>query len=791
MGSARPADRPGCSVPALARISKGRASGSPGTGHIQQLQRPGSVERDQTGQRRPGTRPARRRGRLGAGRAGAGRVARGGAGGRAGCWRGRRDRGPQASTRPKATGPAGPADRPVWPARNSTSSPTWAAGCWWWPALAGMHEVVLVAGLGVGVVAGSTAAGEHRDEGHGIRQASRSTVLQRADAGQELDQLADVAGLGAGGVGAGRVARGCAGGPAGCWRGRRIDGRRWAPGRGPRDQTGQPIDCAAACRRWPGSRRAGPRGRPVPGTSSSCGGRAAWSGTRPARNSPGTPTWAAGCWSCRRWPGGTRWCWWPGWVSAWSPGSRAAGEHQAEGHGTSRASRSTGLAGQELDQRADVGGWVLAVACAGRDARGGAGGRAGCWRGRRIDGRRRAPGRRPRDQAGQPIDHAAACRHWPGCNPPEEGCRPGSRPAPTWPGWVSAWSQDRRPQASTRKKAMGSARPADRPGCSVPALAGMHEVVLVAGLGVGVVAGSTAAGEHRDEGHGIRQASRSTVLQRADAGQELDQLADVAGLGAGGVGAGRVARGCAGGPAGCWRGRRIDGRRRAPGRRPRDQPGQPIDRAAACRRWPGCRRAGPRGCPVPGTSSSCSGRAAWSGGRPASRPAPARNSPGTPTWAAGCWSCRRWPVGTRRCWWSGWVSARSPDRRPKVSTKKKATGSGRPADRPGCSVPALDRISTGRASGSPGAGHIQQLQRLGSVERDQTGQRASAGQELDQGADVGGGVLVVAGAGRDARGGAGGRAGCWRGRRIDGRRRAPGRRPRDQAGQPIDRAAAC
>jgi hypothetical protein len=49
-------------------------------------------------------------------------------------------------------------------------------------------------------------------------------------------------------------------------------------------------------------------------------------------------------------------------------------------------------------------------------------------------------------------------------------------------------------------------------------------------------------------------------------------------------------------------------------------------------------------------------------------------------------------------------------------------------------VPAL-----GRAAGSSGAGHIQQLQRLGSVERDQTGQRVSAGHELAQLADVAGG----------------------------------------------------
>jgi hypothetical protein len=42
-------------------------------------------------------------------------------------------------------------------------------------------------------------------------------------------------------------------------------------------------------------------------------------------------------------------------------------------------------------------------------------------------------------------------------------------------------------------------------------------------------------------------------------------------------------------------------------------------------------------------------------------------------------------------------------------------------------------------------GHIQQLQRLGNVERDQTGQRAGAGQDLAQLADVAGWVLVVAG----------------------------------------------
>jgi hypothetical protein len=53
-------------------------------------------------------------------------------------------------------------------------------------------------------------------------------------------------------------------------------------------------------------------------------------------------------------------------------------------------------------------------------------------------------------------------------------------------------------------------------------------------------------------------------------------------------------------------------------------------------------------------------------------------------------------------------------------------------------------------------GHIQQLQRLGSVERGQTGQRAGAGQELDRLADVAGWVLA-AGAGWVARGGAGDR----------------------------------
>ena len=60
----------------------------------------------------------------------------------------------------------------------------------WVLVVAGQHEAVLV----VGAVARSTAAGEHHEEGHGISPASRSTALQRASAGQELDQFADVAG---------------------------------------------------------------------------------------------------------------------------------------------------------------------------------------------------------------------------------------------------------------------------------------------------------------------------------------------------------------------------------------------------------------------------------------------------------------------------------------------------------------------------------------------------------------------------------------------------------------------
>jgi hypothetical protein len=192
-------------------------------------------------------------------------------------------------------------------------SPTWAAGCWWWPALAGLHEVVLVAGLGVGVVAG-------------------------------------------------------------------IEGRRRAPGRRPRDQPGQPIDRAAACRRWPGTRRPGPRGRPVPGASSSCSDWAAWSVTRPAsgpapaRNSTSAPTWAAGCW-CR---------------------PALAGMHE-----------------------------VVLVAGLGVGAVAG------------IEGRRRAPGRRPRDQPGQQIDRAAACRRWPG----PRGC-PAPGTSSSCSGWA-AWSGTR------------------------------------------------------------------------------------------------------------------------------------------------------------------------------------------------------------------------------------------------------------------------------------------------------------------------------------------------------------
>ena len=163
--------------------------------------------------------------------------------------------------------------------------------------------------------------------------------------------------------------------------------------------------------------------------------------------------------------------------------------------------------------------------------------------------------------------------------------------------------------------------------------------------------------------------------------------------------------------------------RQAPGRRPRDQPGQPIDCAAACRRLPGSRPAGAdvvgwvlvvgrqheavlvagagRGAiPLKRDAGQDLDRLAdvaglGAGGhiqqlqrlcsveraRQASVPALARNSTGShstssPTWPAGRWW---WPGSTRRCWWSGWVSAWSPDRRPQTRARKKATGSTRPA----------------------------------------------------------------------------------------------------------------
>ena len=65
--------------------------------------------------------------------------------------------------------------------------------------------------------------------------------------------------------------------------------------------------------------------------------------------------------------------------------------------------------------------------------------------------------------------------------------------------------------------------------------------------------------------------------------------------------------------------------RRVPGRRPRDQVGRPIDYAAACQRRLGTR--------------------------------PARTRPARRRGGRGAGGGRRWPGGTRRCWWSGWVSA--------------------------------------------------------------------------------------------------------------------------------------
>ena len=152
--------------------------------------------------------------------------------------------------------------------------------------------------------------------------------------------------------------------------------------------------------------------------------------------------------------------------------------------------------------------------------------------------------------------------------------------------------------------------------------------------------------------------------------------------------------------------------------------------AAAGRRRPGARPARRRGrqaeavggCPVPSTSSSGSG------------PALARCSPGS----------RAWPAGRR--------GRGRPDRRPQVSTRKKATGPDRAAGRrrPGArpargrgrqaagvgvarcrarpaaaagqrwpgARPARGRGQQSKGSGPPGAGHVQQ------------GQRASAGQVL-------------------------------------------------------------
>ena len=131
------------------------------------------------------------------------------------------------------------------------------------------------------------------------------------------------------------------------------------------------------------------------------------------------------------------------------------------------------------------------------------------------------------------------------------------------------------------------------------------------------------AGEsHQEEGHGIRRASRSTALQRASAGQDLDRLAldqfaDVAGW---------VARGGAGGPAGRWRAHpavAAAGQRGAGPDRPAGQRRPGTEKPARGRLR--VRLTAPQG--APSGAASPNGRVQSRPRHPAARPRAARPAP--------------------------------------------------------------------------------------------------------------------------------------------------------------------
>jgi hypothetical protein len=192
---------------------------------------------------------------------------------------------------------------------------------------------------------------------------------------------------------------------------------RRAPGRRPRDQVGQPIDCAAACQRRPG--------------------------TRPARTRPARRRGGRGAGGGRRWPGGTRRCRWSGWVSAWWP-------DQARQASTRKKATGSGKPADRLR---------CSVPAPARISTSSPTWPAGCWRW--LGGTRRCwwahPAVAAAGQRGAGPDRPA-CRRWPGSRPGRRCGRAGC--------WWWARSPDRRPQVSTRKKATGSARPADRLRCS-------------------------------------------------------------------------------------------------------------------------------------------------------------------------------------------------------------------------------------------------------------------------------------------------------------------------------------
>jgi hypothetical protein len=419
-------------------------------------------------------------------------------------------------------------------ARNSTSSPTWLAGCrperhppeeGCRPAASGQRRQMLaqrvdvagwvkVAGAGAGGRLGGGAgqrieddrrapgrrprgqAGQRVDDGQALDQRRRGRLgggwpalagghIQRphgAGAGQDLAQLADVAGW-VRAAGAGRWAHPAAA-RGGCWPGSRPacrrgrlgeGGQRWPVGASS-SRTGQVLAGVARLADVAGRVQAGapsPR-RGMPGSGI---------GPAVARCSPSSPTSPAGCKperhppeeGCRPAASGQRW---PGSRPAHRRGRRWRPDRGRQASTKKEASGSSGPAGRRRPGTRPARAWpagcgwpALAGGCIQRPN--GAG--AGQVLAQRVD----AAGWVQVASAGRWAHPAAARgRCWPGSRPARRRGRLGTG-GRLGGGAGRRWCRDRGRQASTRKKASGSGGPAGRrqpgtrPAPTWPALAGV------------------------------------------------------------------------------------------------------------------------------------------------------------------------------------------------------------------------------------------------------------------------------------------------------------------------------